>query len=101
MTLSPMARREFFLPPFYGAAEAGVSGYMCSYSSITVRAAQGRLSGLIVSHNKSVFNGAFVWARRALNSRKRRFPARAGAAHDQGLDDAPEVQPAPDAALRA
>lgn len=27
--------REFFLPPFYGAAEAGVSGFMCSYSSIS------------------------------------------------------------------
>jgi hypothetical protein len=25
-----------------------------------------------------VFDGAFVWARRALNSQKRRFPARAG-----------------------
>jgi beta-glucosidase len=27
--------REFFLPPFFGAAEAGVTGFMCSYSSIT------------------------------------------------------------------
>ena len=27
---------------------------------------------------KSVLNGVFVWARRALNSPKRRFPARAG-----------------------
>jgi hypothetical protein len=28
--------REFFLPPFFGAAEAGVTGFMCSYSSITL-----------------------------------------------------------------
>ena len=33
--LSERAWREFFLPPFFGSAEAGVSGYMCSYSSIT------------------------------------------------------------------
>jgi hypothetical protein len=37
----------------------------------------GRLSALSVSLCKSVFYGAFVWARRALNSQKRRFPARA------------------------
>jgi hypothetical protein len=29
------------------------------------------------SHSKSVLDGAFVWARGALNSQKRRFPARA------------------------
>ena len=33
--LSERAWREFFLPPFFGAAEANVSGFMCSYSSIT------------------------------------------------------------------
>jgi hypothetical protein len=38
----------------------------------------GRLSGLIVSHSKSVLYGAFVWARRVLNNQKWRFPARAG-----------------------
>ena len=27
--------REFFLPPYKGSAEAGVAGFMCSYSSIT------------------------------------------------------------------
>ena len=43
----------------------------------TVRAARGRLSALRVFLCKSVFYGAFVWARRALNSQKRRFPARA------------------------
>jgi hypothetical protein len=37
----------------------------------------GRLSALSVSLCKSVFYGAFVWARRALKSQKRRFPARA------------------------
>lgn len=33
--ISERAWREFFLPPFFGSAEANVSGYMCSYSSIT------------------------------------------------------------------
>ena len=42
-----------------------------------VRAAQGRLSALSVFLCKSVLYGAIVWARRALNSQKRRFPARA------------------------
>jgi class 3 adenylate cyclase len=37
----------------------------------------GRLSALSVSLCKSVFYGAFVWARRALKSQKWRFPARA------------------------
>jgi hypothetical protein len=44
----------------------------------TVWAAQGRLSALSVFPTTPVLYGAFVWARRALNSRKRRFPARAG-----------------------
>ena len=42
-----------------------------------VRARPGRLSALRVFHNKSGLYGAFVKARRALNSQKRRFPARA------------------------
>jgi hypothetical protein len=42
-----------------------------------VRALAGRLSALGVSHRKSILYGAFVWARRALNGRKRRFPTRA------------------------
>jgi hypothetical protein len=37
----------------------------------------GRLSALSVFLFNSIFYGAFVWARRALNSQKRRFPARA------------------------
>jgi hypothetical protein len=37
----------------------------------------GRLSALRVFRCKSVFYGAFVWTRRALNSQKRRFLARA------------------------
>jgi hypothetical protein len=37
----------------------------------------GRLSTLSVFLCKSVFYGTFVWARRALNSQKRRFAARA------------------------
>jgi hypothetical protein len=42
-----------------------------------VRATSGRLSALRVFLSKSILYGAFVWARRALNSQKRRFPARA------------------------
>ena len=38
---------------------------------------RGRLSALSVFVCKSVFYGVFVWARRALNSQKWRFPARA------------------------
>ena len=38
----------------------------------------GRLSALSVSHSKPVFYGAFVWARRALNSQKWRLLARTG-----------------------
>ena len=53
---------------------------MARTSSTTVRAAQGRFSALSVFLSKSVFYGAFVWARRVLNSQKRRFPARAVAA---------------------
>jgi hypothetical protein len=44
----------------------------------TVRACSGRLSALSVSHSESNLYGGFVWARRALNRQKRRFPARAG-----------------------
>ena len=43
-----------------------------------VRARRGRLSALSVSHSKSVLYGGFVWARRALNSQKRRFLAPPG-----------------------
>jgi hypothetical protein len=43
--------------------------------------AGGRLSALRVSPSKSVFYGAFVWARKALNNKKRRFPA--WAAHEK------------------
>ena len=37
----------------------------------------GLLRALNVFHRKSVLYGAFVWAHRALNDRKLRFPARA------------------------
>jgi hypothetical protein len=45
--------------------------------AITVRARWGHLSALSIFLCKSVFYDAFVWARTALNSQKRRFPARA------------------------
>ena len=37
----------------------------------------GRLRSLSISHSASVLYGTFVWARRVLNSKKRRFLARA------------------------
>jgi hypothetical protein len=49
-----------------------------SIEAQTVRATSGRLSALSVSHCESIFDGAFVWARRARNRYKRRLPARAG-----------------------
>jgi hypothetical protein len=45
---------------------------------LTVRAIPRRLSSISIFLRKSVLYGAFVWEHRALNSRKRRFPARAG-----------------------
>ena len=45
-----------------------------------VRARPRRSRTLSVSHFESVLYGGFVWARRARNGRKRRFPARAVAA---------------------
>jgi hypothetical protein len=44
---------------------------------LTVWARPGRLSGLSVFYSESVLYGAFVWARRVLNSQKRWFPVRA------------------------
>jgi hypothetical protein len=43
-----------------------------------VRGLSGRLSGLRAFHSKSVSYGVFVWARRALNCQKLRFPAPPG-----------------------
>jgi predicted DsbA family dithiol-disulfide isomerase len=48
----------------------------------------GRLSALSVFLCKSVFYGAFVWSRRALNRPKRRFPARAVCAKQNIADEA-------------
>ena len=41
---------------------------------------RGRLSALGLIHRKSVLCGAFVWAHRALNRQKWRFPAPPGSA---------------------
>jgi hypothetical protein len=71
-----------------GAGATDVSGSgEASCGPCMARARRGRLSALSVSLCESVFYGAFVWARGALNSPKRRFPARAGAQdrhHHQG-----------------
>jgi hypothetical protein len=56
--------------------------------SATVRGLPGCLSALSVSHSKHSLYGGFVWARRALNRLKRRFPARAVPACE---DDAAKV----------
>jgi hypothetical protein len=63
----------------------------------TVRARLGRFSALSVSHHrKSVLCGGFVWARRGPKRRKRRFPARAGAAAARaGARPSPVVQFSP------
>ena len=54
---------------------------------------RGRLSALSVFVCKSVFYGAFVWARRALNGPKRRFSARAVSAIVPSQRPAGGVQP--------
>jgi hypothetical protein len=60
--------------PFYDAADEQRSDYPhCPGPP----GPPGRLSALSVFHSKSCLYGAFVWARRALNSQKRRFSARA------------------------
>ena len=67
----------------------------------TVRAAVGRLCALSVSHRKSILCGIFVWARRAPNIPKRRFPARAGSGasgrvrRKPGHTSSPGPQPRP------
>jgi hypothetical protein len=45
---------------------------------VTVRARPGRSSALRFFHSKSILYGAFAWARRALNRRKRRVSAPPG-----------------------
>jgi hypothetical protein len=50
---------------------------VAEFKTLTVRAGRGRFRGLSVPHSKSSLCGDFVWARRALNSPKRRLPARA------------------------
>ena len=47
-----------------------------------------RLGGLSVLHSKSVLYGALVWARRALNRQKRRFPTPPGPARGRRLQGA-------------
>ena len=56
----------------------------------------GRLSALSIFLCKSVFYGAFVWARRTLNRQKRRFPARAVAELAPGASAAATISLADD-----
>ena len=57
--------------------EPGGRSEIFAWEFQTVRARPGRLSALSVSRSKSILHGFFVWAHRALNRPKRRFPARA------------------------
>ena len=75
-----------------GDSEVNCGALACNGgTSGTVRARPGRLSALSVFLCKSVLYGVFVWARRALNSRKWHFPARAGQPH--GLGGVPGLGP--------
>ena len=65
---SPPPRPDF--PAMYSVVKKRDIGMLA-----TVRAALGWLSALSVSLYKSFSCGACVWARRALNGQKRRFPA--------------------------
>ena len=68
---------------FYLCVEVLLAGLIFDFARIgmafigPVRVRPRRLSALSVFHSKSFLYGALVWARRALNSQKRRFPARA------------------------
>jgi hypothetical protein len=48
-------------------AENASSRLFDGIPAATARARPGRLSALSVLHSKSIFYGAFVWVRRALN----------------------------------
>jgi hypothetical protein len=65
-----------------------------------VRAALGRLSALSVFQCKSVFYGTFVWACRALNRQKRRFPARAVNTEDAAIGEIAAQQQALEKVVR-
>ena len=74
--IRPLRRTDFsLLVSVYFVFYFVMSMMGCFFSS--VRALPGRLSDLSVSHSKSILYGALVWARRALNRPKRRFPVRA------------------------
>jgi hypothetical protein len=71
-----LAEREFSPQALKG--KANVLERLKAAKAATVRALPGRLRTLGVFHSKSVLYDTFVWARRALKSLKRRFPAWAG-----------------------
>jgi hypothetical protein len=81
-------------PAISGLARAlWVAQPQCMPCFSAVRAHPGRSSALRIFNSKSVLYGAFVWARRALNRPKRRFPARAGALLDGGSRRLPGRSP--------
>ena len=81
LPLPPAFPRADFLRGFprdpLGVDEAAEASAESEPLDATVRARPGRLSALSVSRSKSILHGFFVWAHRALNRPKRRFPARA------------------------
>ena len=73
---TPLHRQAGGLPQTDVVADSGARA-RASTSLAYCPGPPGRLSALTVFHSKSFLYGAFVWARRALTSPKRRFPARA------------------------
>ena len=77
MTLPPTARL-FHKWEHQFVHWAETQGYALEYAANLDRPGRsGRLRAISVFLRKSGFYGAFVWAPRALNNQKRRFPARA------------------------
>jgi hypothetical protein len=82
---NPAAQTEAWLRADVQELKGGVNidclrfGLSIDHSLTAVRAHSGRLSALCIYHSKSLLYGTFVWVHRALNSPKRRFPARAAA----------------------
>jgi hypothetical protein len=78
MNSDSLSRAAVVITPEKGSSPDGKDYYVGGQFIFTVRARPGQLIALSVSHSKSVLYGILLWARAALNSPKRRFPARAG-----------------------
>ena len=65
------------IEPLMQMCAGDITTRRCYDHFTTVRTLSGRLGALSVTHSESFLYGVFVWACRALYSRKRRVPARA------------------------